>query len=363
MSETSTHTKKTRGEQEWNETEVRLAILDELKRNKPIKASEIKAKLIEKNIVTDISRRAVVRHLLKLQEFGELTGLFTIKANEKEPSSKMQIKYSYTGNVKKDELRLVFEAFSRTKGVSGETRKKVLEIIRFFTTDAFVRTLDYENGYSNDKNQDPSSFLKSKNLKTIHNAILRKDAVRFRYGEYDIKGRLNPQKDKNGEVKLYEVYPLKTMVSLGRYYLICKPVNEDELRHFRIDRITNIVDINTNEVSSHDNSKLLPEYFSEYAAQHIYMLPGKTVLADIVFSKNMLSEVFDQFGTQLNIRNYDDNNFAVSVTVNENDLVRWALQYSDSVVVTSPARIAERITETLKRAEVNYHNVLSKDKS
>ena len=351
-----TTNKKPHSEKNWTDAELDGYILDILRGNKSVKVSDIKART-QNTRFNNVSPAAIRRHIDNLQQFGELTGFFTIsKSTEKDISSKKQISYTYESALTKSEFRLLFEAFSRIKGVSKKKRDKIINFINNLTPKDFISSLDYINRFREDTEENENLF---KHLAIISKAIKNKTAVRFRYNDYHSDKKQYPRKNSDGQDKLYVAYPIKTVVSLGRYYLICRHLNHDNNSHIRIDRMNRVVE--AMDIPKNDNSSLLPD-LPKHLAEHIYMFAGETISAEFIIPEKLLNDVFDWFGKEVLIRPFDKGRFKVSVRVNEKAMLYWALQYCESVIVTSPPKLVMAITDRLKTAEITYYEVLSKEK-
>ena len=93
----------------------------------------------------------------------------------------------------------------------------------------------------------------------------------------------------------------------------------------------------------------------EYIKEHIYMTTGDSVRARIkVISEDKINSVIDWFGSDITIENYKGDT-VVSLRVNEDALVYWAMQYGDIVEVLSPVSTRTKIKNMLDLMLAKYN--------
>lgn len=187
-------------------------------------------------------------------------------------------------------------------------------------------------------------------IEILNEAIEQKKKVEFQYGSYDLNKKLTPRKDG----KIYKVNPYYLVNNHGKYYLVCNYDKYSNLGNYKIECISNIKILNE-EIKP---LKSLPdmENFSikEYMKEHIYMMTGKSVEAIIkVDSEERINDIVGWFGDKIDIVKNDDGIF-VKVTVNEDALVYWALQYGESVEIVEPKSTREKMKTTLKNILKRY---------
>jgi len=71
-------------------------------------------------------------------------------------------------------------------------------------------------------------------------------------------------------------------------------------------------------------------------------------------NRYIINDVIDYFGKSAEITDVTDNDCIVRVRVSEEDMFKWAVQYSDHAAVISPVSLRERVVEALKNAIHNY---------
>lgn len=154
---------------------------------------------------------------------------------------------------------------------------------------------------------------------------------------------------------MYTINPYQIVATNGRYYLICNNDAYDNLSNYRIDRITDIQLLDTpakpkREVKGMENGLDL----SKHMAEHIYMFAGKSVRAQFIAEKYIISDILDYFGDKVTFSNETDDKITVSVTVNEQDMRLWAMQYALQVRVTAPQALADAVRSDIRKAAERY---------
>lgn len=205
----------------------------------------------------------------------------------------------------------------------------------------------------------PPNHLENKQLfytvDILDEAIEKERQVQFFYAAYAADKKLHPKLDGNGSPRVYTINPYQIVATNGRYYLICNNDAYDNLSNYRIDRITDIQLLDTpakpkREVKGMENGLDL----SKHMAEHIYMFAGKSVRAQFIAEEYIISDILDYFGDKVTFSNETDDKITVSVTVNEQDMRLWAMQYALQVRVTAPQALADAVRSDIRKAAERY---------
>jgi len=191
-------------------------------------------------------------------------------------------------------------------------------------------------------------------IEILDEAIQKKKQVSFNYTEYgiDLQKRLT---ERDGEPINYLINPYQMVATNGRYYLVCNLDKYDDLANYRVDRISNIKLLKTNakaikNVKGGRNGLNLPKHMAE----HIYMYSGEGVRVKFIARRRTISDLVDWFGKDISVVEKDENTIEVSVTVNEDAMFNWALQYGSAVEVLSPKSLRDRLKETSAEMAKRY---------
>ena len=285
----------------------------------------------------DIDRKTVARDVTVLMDSGfdiikrGNYGVYLGLRDFEEGELRFLIDAIYSSRSTKYAKELV-EKLTKDHSVYEKTRYKYLEKI--------------DDGSRTDNKQ---LFL---TIEILDEAISKGKKVEFQYNAYGIDKKLKPKR----EGKTYIINPYYMVNNHGKYYLVCNSDKYDNLSNYKIECISNVkvLDADAKPIKS------LPgqERFSikEYMKEHIYMVAGKSVLAKIkIDNENRINDIVSWFGDKISITATNDGIFA-SVTVNEESLIYWALQYGEHVEIVEPQSTRERIRQVLATLTEKYKN-------
>jgi len=120
------------------------------------------------------------------------------------------------------------------------------------------------------------------------------------------------------------------------------------IAHFRIDKIKKI-EICDNPAKPIRQVEGFEHGFrlSEYMKEHIYMFGGETVHARLKVDTYLIGQMIDWFGKEFTVVSDDGTKCEIRLTVNENALFYWAMQYGQHVEVMSPTHIRDWIRKAV----------------
>jgi predicted DNA-binding transcriptional regulator YafY len=171
----------------------------------------------------------------------------------------------------------------------------------------------------------------------LQKAVLKQKEIRFKYGSYNVNKEFELR--RNGD--WYVVQPYELVFNQGFYYLIGKYVPENELRHYRVDRIRNV------EVT---DKRFRKEEFNvaEYVKKLFMMFTGEREWVTIRFKHHLVNVVIDQFGLDVDLKKVDDEWFELRANVFASDgLVGWILSWGGDAKVIKPQHLVERIKKKI----------------
>ena len=180
-------------------------------------------------------------------------------------------------------------------------------------------------------------------IELLNEAIEQGKKVEFQYNIYDIGKKLKPKKDG----KIYKVNPYFLVNNHGKYYLVCNYDKYDNLGNYKIDCISNIKVLDEKIKPLKSLPGLDKFSIKQYIEEHIYMFAGNSVKAKIkIDSENRISEVVDWFGDGIQLYKINNEIFA-EVSVNEEALIYWAMQYGQAVEILEPEATRKKINKIL----------------
>ena len=187
-------------------------------------------------------------------------------------------------------------------------------------------------------------------IEMLNEAIEQGKKVEFQYFSYGLDKKLKPKK----EGKIYKINPYYMVNNHGKYYLVCNYDKYDNLANYKIESIANIKIIDEpikpiTELPGQENFSI-----KNYMQEHIYMVGGKSVNASIrVDNVERVNDIISWFGDKITLSQSDDGIIA-NLTVNEDSLIYWALQYGEHVEILMPEETREKMKNTLLKMMEKY---------
>ena len=147
----------------------------------------------------------------------------------------LEKRYHYDGrHFEIHELRLLMDAISAAKFIPKHETKQLLMKIRKLTSRRLAKQLTNELYVAEELNVEVDKITST--VQSLHKAVQERRLVAFQYGRFatDLEFYLSK------EGKDYHVQPYGLVWNNDKYYLIGHNIVQDEIRHYRVDRMRNI---------------------------------------------------------------------------------------------------------------------------
>lgn len=168
------------------------------------------------------------------------------------------------------------------------------------------------------------------NVDKLHTAIASRKAITFKYFDYDIARK----KVFRQEGKRYVVSPYGLIWNNENYYLVAFNHTHRELRHYRVDKMTEIV------VTSLDREgrDQYPNFqLAEYGQKHFGMYSGPELKVTLRGRRDKASLVWDRFGQEVILVPDGEEHFTVTLPVVVSpQFFGWLLGLDGSVTLVGP---------------------------
>lgn len=187
-------------------------------------------------------------------------------------------------------------------------------------------------------------------IEVLNDAIEQKKKVEFQYGAYNTQKELKLK----GEGKFYKINPYFMVNNRGKYYLVCNYDKYDDIANYKIECIANIKVLD--EPAKPIEQAAGTDKFSikDYMKEHIYMVSGKTVDAEIkIENEDRVNDFVDWFGKEVYFET-KNGEIVANLKVNEDALVFWALQYGEHVEVLKPLSTREKLKTAISKMLKKY---------
>lgn len=241
------------------------------------------------------------------------------------------------------ELKLLVDAVQSSKFItvkkSRELISKLSDMASRYDAVHLNRQVDVFNRV---KTMNESIYY---NVDYLHRAMNNNHEISFKYFDLDYK----KEKVLRHDGKVYRVSPWSLCWDDENYYLISYDDEISGIRHFRVDKMTEI-----RETKEMRKGKTVFSEFdrADYSKQVFGMFSGKPEPVVLRCRKSLAHVLFDRFGTDLNLRSVDDEHFEVTVkVVASRPFLSWVFQFGGEVNILSPASVIREYKELL--ANVN----------
>ena len=296
-------------------------------------------KLLELNYGMKCDRRSVKNNVLSLKELGEECG-FEIS---------MEKGYRLISREFDDaELRILIDSVLFSKSISTRQAKDLIKKIRNLASKYFNAKVSHVCNLPELNRTINKQAMYTMDI--INDAIAEKRKINFIYNDIGTDFKLHPRREEP-----YVVNPYQIVANNGRFYLICNYDKCDNVAHFRIDRMTDVHELEEKikpmkEVPELDGRLNLPKHMAE----HIYMFNGPSSAIKLATTADMMSDLVDWFGTDFKIMEQDGDKIVVRLNCNENAMRFWALQYGPCVEVLEPESLREQIKTDIAAMSNKY---------
>lgn len=244
------------------------------------------------------------------------------------------------------ELKMLIDSVQTSKFI---TEKKSLDIIAKLETlcsQYEAQQLRRQVIVANRPKTDNTSVFRT--LDTINSAIANNKQVGFKYFSRNRSKR--KQYRRNGEQ--YIVNPFALIYTDGNYYLVGQEPNEENIRHYRLDRMEAVAELPF-EREGHEqfNDTML----SNYTKFTFSMYGGKLVNTTLRFSNRLVDVVLDRFGQDVMIHADGADHFTVSVDIAISEqFYGWVFGLGKAVQIVSPQSVVDGYTQMLDGVRGRY---------
>ena len=296
----------------------------------PLSASAL-VKVLEKEYQIHVNRSTVYSEIRKISDAG-----VDIVHQEARPSG------YYVGSRQFElaELKLLVDAVQSSKFI---TLKKSDQLIRKLETlcsrDQAKQLSSQVTIYNRSKTPNETIYY---NVDRIHSAIFLNHQITYQYVEWTMDKKTVPRHDG----AYYNVSPLHLIWDDENYYLIAYDERSGMVRHYRVDKMRDIViqeDLRSREALE---EKIDVAAFSR---KTFGMFSGVDAKVQLQGRKHLAGVVLDRFGTDIFMRPLDDESFSATVTVTvSRQFFGWLTAIGSELRLTGPPEVKQQYKEYLK---------------
>jgi predicted DNA-binding transcriptional regulator YafY len=310
-------------------------------------------RLLKREYDAEAERRAVARNLQFLEDAG-----YNLRCDETERVGRtgevetMRSNWYINRDFADAELRLLIDSLLFSKYIPYNQCKRLIGKIANLSSVHFSSKMKHVQSLPDNAPENKQLFY---TVDILDEAIDRHRQVSFFYNRYDTDGKRHPQTNEDGSNFVYTVNPFQIVTANSRYYLICNTEPHSNISHYSLDKITEIKLLDNSAKPQKDVSGLergldLPKYMAE----HIYMFASKSIRVKFRADRSAADEIIDWFGKGARFSEVTDTNCVVTVNVNEDAMLYWALQYGLYVEVLEPPSLRERVKSAVADMTAKY---------
>ena len=299
----------------------------------PIKHEKI-VELLDSEYGLIIERKAIGRNISLLNEAG-----FEIETTKKGS-------YLAERTFEDSELRLLIDGVLSSNYITAKHSKALIEKLCAQSNKYFrprVKNIYSVNDWN--KTENVSVFY---TIEIVDEAIERGRQVRFEYNKYGADKKLH-------RTSRQTLSPYQMILHNQRYYLMGYNEKWQEVRYYRMDRITNIEILNEpstplRSIKGFENGI----DYKRFSSALPYMFADEPKMIEFIADGWAIDQIVDWFGKDIRIEEREDGRFLVCVKASINAMEYWTMQYMNAVEVLSPKELRERIKKNVQIANEKY---------
>ena len=297
-----------------------------------------------------VDRKAVKRNLMNLLDFGyELEYTETIRTNKKGEQEALYSDWYLVRDFTDAELRLLIDSLLFSKHIPYSQCKELIEKLEGLSNKYFKAKVKHIRNLPEKMPNNKQIFYV---IEILDEAISKGKKVEFCYNDFGTDKKLHPRMSSNGKPRRYIINPYQMAATNGRYYLIANYDKYNNISHYRVDRISDIVILDEPSKKQKDLREAIN--LPKHMAEHIYMFSGESTRVAMRIEKFLVGDVIDWFGKDVIFHNETETSVDVSVAVNLEAMRYWAMQYANHVEVLRPEKLREEIKKDLLAAIEKY---------
>ena len=306
--------------------------------------------LLDSEYEMKVDRKAVKRNLMNLLDFGyELEYTETIRTNKKGEQEALYSDWYLVRDFTDAELRLLIDSLLFSKHIPYSQCKELIEKLEGLSNKYFKAKVKHIRNLPEKMPNNKQIFYV---IEILDEAISKGKKVEFCYNDFGTDKKLHPRMSSNGKLRRYIINPYQMAATNGRYYLIANYDKYDNISHYRVDRISDIVILDEPVKKQKDLSETIN--LPKHMAEHIYMFSGGSARVSMRIEKFLVGDVIDWFGKDVIFHNETETSVDVSVAANLEAMRYWAMQYANHVEVLRPEKLREEIKKDLLAAVEKY---------
>lgn len=284
-----------------------------------------------------VERKAVYEDIRALQD----SGMDIICKKGKKPCY-----YVASGDFELTELKLLVDSVQSSKFITGRKTAALTKKIESLTSEYNAQMLERQVIVRNRvKTMNESVYY---SVDAISTAISADRCISFKYYDYTVR----KERFFRHSGAVYTVSPFALVWDDENYYLIAYDHSNEELRHYRVDKMA---DIQAGKLTRKGKETFQQKDMSSYTNRTFGMFGGESCRVRIRFEKSLAGAVIDRFGSDAVMVLEDEGHFILSAEVNLSPLFySWVFEFGTRAEILSPDYVRAGMVEMLKKVTDGY---------
>ena len=254
--------------------------------------------------------------------------------------------YVASRNFELPELKLLVDAVQSSKFITTKKSAELIKKLESMASKYEAQQLQRDVFIYNRPKTDNETIYY--NVDQIHNALHSNAKISYQYAEWTTQKEL--QLKKNGA--LYLVSPWALTWDDENYYLIAYDEAADCIKHYRVDKMQNIVVLEETRVGK---EKFLDFDLAAFAKKTFGMYGGYDETVTILCHNSLVGVMLDRFGQDVPIVPVDDEHFyAKPLVAVSQQFFGWVTGLGNMVQITGPNNVKEEYKAYLSKIIMNY---------
>ena len=230
------------------------------------------------------------------------------------------------------ELKLLVDAVQSSKFITKKKSAELIKKIEKLTSVHEAKSLQRQVYVANRiKSENESVYYI---IDDIHNAIQNNKKIKFQYMDYTITKELKPR--RNGQ--WYEVSPQALIWEDEKYYLVGYSSLDQEVRHYRVDKIGKVSVLDEKREGTEDNYIDV----ADYSKKVFGMYGGDPEGVTIGFPQKLIGVFIDRFGKEIDIHKREEGYLSIRVSVVlSGQFYGWLTGLGSEVKILSPQKVKD----------------------
>ena len=225
------------------------------------------------------------------------------------------------------ELKLLVDAVQSSRFMTRETTEKLIHKIEGLTSVHQAKQLSRQVHVANRvKTMSQSIYT----VDGLHAAISQNRQISFQYVKWNVKMEREPQHDG----KVYKVSPWALMWDDENYYLVAFESESQEIRHYRVDRMTSLKQLD----DLREGACQFKNFdMGTYSRKTFGMYHGRDEHVTLRCTNDMADAIMDRFGQEVFLHQVDAEHFDVTVKVSISPVfLTWLMNFGGRVRIAGP---------------------------